>query len=58
MRFLFLPARLAAGLVLLLSSAFAQSGDETVDWHNNYREALQEARQTGKPIFLEYRCEP
>ena len=32
--------------------------DETVDWLNNYKEALQEAKRTGKPIFLEYRCEP
>ena len=29
-----------------------------VHWHDNYRAALQEARQTGKPIFLEFRCEP
>jgi hypothetical protein len=32
--------------------------EETVDWLNNYKEALEEARRTQKPIFLEYRCEP
>jgi hypothetical protein len=32
--------------------------EETVDWLNNYKEAIQEAKRTQKPIFLEYRCEP
>jgi hypothetical protein len=31
---------------------FAQ--EETLDWLDNYKQAIQEA----KPIFLEYRCEP
>jgi hypothetical protein len=44
-------------LCLLLSLPLAAQ-DETVDWLNNYKEALDEARRTGKPIFLEYRCEP
>lgn len=43
---------LLAGLVPLLS------GQETVYWLSDYKEALAEARRTGKPIFLEYRCEP
>lgn len=29
-----------------------------IQWLTSYREALKEARATGKPIFLEYRCEP
>src|SRR5258708_1588697 len=32
--------------------------DDSLDWHNNYKEALEEAKRTHKPIFLEYRCEP
>ncbi len=36
----------------------AQSVDDTFDWHDNYADAMKEAKATGKPIFLEYRCEP
>jgi hypothetical protein len=32
--------------------------EETLDWHNNYKEAIAEAKRTQQPIFLEYRCEP
>ncbi len=32
--------------------------DEAVPWLDNYADALREARRTGKPIFLEFRCEP
>ena len=35
---------------------FAQ--DERIYWRNNYSEAIREAKQTQKPIFLEFRCEP
>ena len=31
--------------------------DDTVEWLSNYKEAIQEAKRTQKPIFLEYRCE-
>lgn len=48
----------AAGLLLVFSSLALAAQDETVDWHNNYQEAIQEAKRTNKPIFLEYRCEP
>jgi hypothetical protein len=34
------------------------SQEETLDWLDNYKSALQEAKRTHKPIFLEYRCEP
>lgn len=27
-------------------------------WFDNYGRAMAEAKRTGKPIFLEYRCEP
>jgi hypothetical protein len=32
--------------------------EEGIHWFDNYAEALRQARETGKPIFLEYRCEP
>ena len=31
---------------------------EAVTWIESYDEALVEARRTGKPIFLEFRCAP
>ena len=31
--------------------------DDTVEWMSNYKDAIQEAKRTQKPIFLEYRCE-
>ena len=27
-------------------------------WFDDYREALREAKQTHKPILVEFRCEP
>ncbi len=27
-------------------------------WYDDYGEAIQEAKRTGKPIFLEFRCQP
>ena len=44
-------------LVALACPLRAQD-DDTVDWLNDYKEALAQAKRTGKPIFLEYRCEP
>ncbi|MBK5295048.1 MAG: hypothetical protein JJE04_25650 [Acidobacteriia bacterium] len=32
--------------------------EDGLRWFNNYKEALQEAKRTGKPLFLEFRCEP
>ena len=31
--------------------------DKSIDWLGNYREALRQARQTRKPLFVEFRCE-
>ena len=28
-----------------------------IHWLGDYREAIRQARQTRKPIFLEFRCE-
>jgi hypothetical protein len=39
---------------------FANVNDsiENITWFRNYERALDEARKTGKPIFLESRCAP
>jgi hypothetical protein len=34
-----------------------QAQDDEINWLGNYREALQQARQSRKPIFVEFRCE-
>ena len=31
--------------------------EDRIYWLKNYSEALREAKQTQKPIFLEFRCE-
>jgi hypothetical protein len=43
---------LALGLVCLLPAAEAKSS-----WHTDYAGARQLARQTGKPLFVVFRCE-
>ena len=51
------------GSCLLLSSLAAavcgalRAQDEGINWLGNYQEALRQARETHKPIFLEFRCE-
>ena len=47
----------ALGLLLVLASAGAAAQDDGIVWLGNYREALQQARQTRKPLFVEFRCE-
>jgi len=46
----------AACLACLLPATLAE--DDSLHWHDNYADAVREARRTGKPIFLEFRCEP
>ncbi len=36
----------------------AQSQEDELVWLDNYKDAVKLAKSTGKPIFLEYRCEP
>lgn len=43
-------------LTLLLCVTAAQAA-ESVKWLGDYQEALAESKKTGKPIFLEFRCE-
>jgi hypothetical protein len=47
---------LASGVGLLATKLLAQ--DDEINWLESYSDALQEAQRTGKPIFLEFRCEP
>ena len=43
--------------VLCLAPARAQEDPDTVEWFGDYQKALEEAKRTNKPIFLEFRCE-
>ena len=47
---------LVACVVSFLSSPLAAQSDE-ISWFDKYDEAIREAKRTGKPIFLEFRCE-
>jgi hypothetical protein len=42
-------------LACSLSGLRAQDGD--IEWLPNYREALQVAKTTHKPLLVEFRCE-
>lgn len=54
MRMLNILPVLVAASFLLAAPARSQDG---ISWLDNYQEALKEAKKTGKPIFLEFRCE-
>jgi len=45
---------------VLLACAFASAlaaADDSIDWLGDYRQALRQARETHKPLFVEFRCE-
>jgi hypothetical protein len=44
------------GLILLLPAALP--AQEKLRWHDNYAAARAEARKTGKPLLVEFRCAP
>lgn len=50
---------LCALLASVVWSAAGQSlaQDDRIDWISSYSDAIREAKQTHKPIFLEFRCE-
>ena len=50
--------RIPAYFCALLPLSFLGAQQDSIEWHNNYKHALDLAKRTGKPIFLEYRCEP
>jgi hypothetical protein len=43
--------------MLFLAGAAAAAQDDTVQWLGDYREALRQAKETRRPIFVEFRCE-
>jgi hypothetical protein len=55
MRMQKLLVRLFAFLICL--AGFSPAQDDGITWLGDYREAILQARQTNKPIFLEFRCE-
>jgi hypothetical protein len=51
----------ASALMLVPAAAAAQPrklDPAKFGWHTDYEAAKAEARKTGKPIFLVFRCEP
>ena len=45
--------------LLLAAPAVAQRGaPKAAGWHTDYAAARAEARRTGKPLFVVFRCEP
>ena len=55
---LFQKTKLRTALLCLLACSPLAAQEETLDWLSNYREAVEQAKRTRQPIFLEYRCEP
>ena len=56
-------SRFLAGLVLLAAPGLAAAQPRKLEparygWHSDYAAARAEARRTGKPILLVFRCEP
>lgn len=45
---------LLAPAMLLATAALAQE----IRWHENYSEAMEEARRTNKPLLVSFRCVP
>ncbi len=55
--------RLAVGftatyLALMGVGLVALAAEPEIHWINNYRAAIAEAKATGKPLFVEFRCVP
>jgi hypothetical protein len=44
-------------MTVLAGLAPALCQEEQVEWLDNYQKAVEEAKRTQKPIFLEFRCE-
>jgi len=46
-----------AGLVAFCVVPTRAQEEDTIEWLGDYQQAIQEAKRTHKPIFLEFRCE-
>ena len=45
--------------LLVAAPAFAQKvNPKATGWHSDYAAARAEAKRTGKPLFVAFRCEP
>ena len=44
-------------LALSLAAMSTRAEDQFITWESNYRTALQQAKTTGKPLLVEFRCE-
>lgn len=49
---------LIACFALVAATNAVASEDAQLHWHHSYDEALAEAKETGKPLFVEFRCAP
>jgi hypothetical protein len=49
---------LLATMLALSFAAALSAQDDMIYWIDNYPEAIEEAKKSGKPLFLEFRCEP
>ena len=48
-----------AASLILAAPAFAQKvNPKATGWHTDYASALAEAKRSGKPLFVAFRCEP
>lgn len=43
--------------LLVLSAAASLPASDDINWLGNYSEARKVARETGKPLLVEFRCE-
>ena len=49
---------LTLAITASLSLGSATSQDDTLVWLDDYEQALALAKQTGMPLFVEFRCGP
>lgn len=47
----------AAVLCLLGAASGGRGQDAAVEWLGSYREGLRQAKEMGKPLLVEFRCE-
>ncbi len=47
---------IASALLAVISTVAI--AENTIDWHEYYEHAVEEAQRTGKPIFMAFRCAP
>jgi hypothetical protein len=49
--------RILYASLLVFAAIPIQAQDNEITWLGSYRDALRQAKQDNKPIFLEFRCE-